>query len=794
MRHGRPLFQPKPLSAAASELGDILLVASITKSLSESGTRNLPHPLPLLSSSLILRILRSQSLHPSKKLDFFKWCSHTHNIQHSPLAFSHVLRTASRAGFLAEIPELLGIMRQTTATTPLVDSGTFKMVLDAFIKAGKFDMALGILDIMEQLGAELNSDMYNSVLVALVRKGQLGLAMSILVRLLEAGSCSQVPSCVACNELLVGLRKSDMKVEFKQVFDKLRGNEWFEMDIWGYNVCIHAFGCWGDLCTSLSLFKEMKELNSDSVYPDLTTYNSLIHVLCLVGKVDDAVTVWEELKCSGHEPDGITYRILIQGCCRCYRIEEATKIFSDMQNNGYNPDTVVYNSLIDGLFKARKVNEGCQMFERMVQYGVRSSTWTYNILIDGLFRNARAEAAYTLFCDLKKKGQFVDGITYSIVVLQLCREGLLQEALELVEEMEMRGFTVDLVTISTLMIGLYKHSRWDWTDKLMKRIRDGNLLLSVLKWKVDMEATMKAPQRNKKDHTPLFPSKGDFSDVLSLISSSASMMDGGHESANVGVTYDENSSSPIDLWSSSPHMDQLANQITSTDQSSQQFTLSRGQRVQAKGESTFDIDMVNTFLSLFLAKGKLSIACKLFEIFSDTGANPVSYTYNSIMSSFVKKGYFNEAWGVLSEMGEKVCPTDIATYNMIIQGLGKMGRADLASSVLDKLMKQGGYLDVVMYNTLISVLGKANRIDEVNKLFKQMKSSGINPDVVTFNTLIEVHSKAGRLKDAYKFLKMMLDSGCTPNHVTDTTLDFLGKEIEKSRYQKASFVRQKGDS
>lgn len=87
-----------------------------------------------------------------------------------------------------------------------------------------------------------------------------------------------------------------------------------------------------------------------------------------------------------------------------------------------------------------------------------------------------------------------------------------------------------------------------------------------------------------------------------------------------------------------------------------------------------------------------------------------------------------------------------------------MGRADLASAVLDKLIKDGGYLDIV-----------------------------------TFNTLIEVHSKAGRLKDAYKFLKIMLDAGCLPNHVTDTTLDFLGKEIEKLRYQKASIMGNKDD-
>lgn len=664
-----------------------------------------------------------------------------------------------------------------------VDSGTFKFLLDSFIRSSKIEFALEILDHMEELGTSLDPHMYNSVLVALVRKSQVGLALSMFLKLLEVS----VPSSIACNVLLVALRKANMRVEFKQVFDKLREKKGFEFDTWGYNVSIYAFGCWGELATSLGLFNEMKEksLGYGSLGPDLCTYNSLIHVLCLVGKVKDALIVYEELKGSGHEPDAFTYRIIIHGCCKSYRMDDLTKIFSEMQYSGFSPDTVVYNSVLDGLFKARKVMDACQLFEKMVQDGVRASCWTYNIVIDGLFRNGRAEAGYTLFCDLKKKGQFVDGVTYSIVVLQLCREGQIEEALGLVEEMEGRGFVVDLVTVTSLLIGLHKHGRWDWTERLMKHIRDGNLVPNVLKWKADMEASLKNPQSKRKDYTPMFPSKGDFGEIMSLIKSA---------SDDLGAKDEEFSSTDTDQWSSSPYMDQLANQMTSTGHSSKLFFLSRGQRVQAKGMDSFDIDMVNTFLCIFLAKGKLSVACKLFEIFSDMGVNPVSYTYNSVMSSFVKKGYFNEAWGVLNEMGEKVCPVDIATYNVIIQGLGKMGKADLASAVLDRLIKDGGYLDIVMYNTLINSLGKAGRIDEVNNLFEQMRTSGINPDVVTFNTLIEVHSKAGRLKDAYKFLKMMLDAGCLPNHVTDTTLDFLGKEIEKLRYQKASILRNKDDS
>ncbi|KAF5733401.1 pentatricopeptide repeat-containing protein [Tripterygium wilfordii] len=786
-------------SSSAIKLGNVLLVASLTKTLTESGTRGLDSLSIPLSESLVLQILQKGSLDTSKKIDFFKWCSLRHNYKHSACAYSQVLGTVCRAGFLEEVPNLLNSMRDDGV---IVDSETFKFLLDSFIRSGKLDNALEIIDYMEEIGATLSPHMYDSVLIALLRKNQVALALSIFSKLLDSSNGehnavgSTLPGSVACNELLVALKKADMRKEFKNLFNKLREKKGFNLDSWGYNICIHAFGCWGDVGASLRLFKEMKEKSSTSGAsgPDLCTYNSLIHVLCLLGKVKDALNVWEELRISGHEPDAFTYRILIQGCSKSYRIDDATHIFSEMQYNGFQPDTVVYNSLLDGLFKARKVVEACQLFEKMVQDGVRASCWTYNIIIDGLFRNGRAEAGYTLFCDLKKKGKFVDDITYSIAILQLCKEGLLEEALHLVEEMEERGFVVDLVTITSLVIEFQRQRRWDWPEKLMRHIRDGNLVPSVIKWKTDMEASIKNTQSRRKDHTPLFPSKGNVNEIMGLMDSADSETNINLGPDNSGVEDEEVSQSDSDQWSSSPYMDHLANKAESSDPLTQLFSLSRGQRVQVRGIGSFDIDMVNTFLSIFLAKGKLSLACKLFEILNDMGIDPVTYSYNSIMTSFVKKGYFNDAWAVFSEMGEKIRPADIATYNVIIQGLGKMGRADMASAVLDKLMKQGGYLDIVMYNTLINALGKAGRVDEANKLFEQMRTSGINPDIVTFNTLIEVHTKAGRLKDAYKFLKMMLDAGCLPNHVTDTTLDSLGKEIEKLRYQKASIIRHKDDS
>lgn len=654
----------------------------------------------------------------------------------------------------------------------VVDSWTFKLIVDAWVRAGKLS-ALEILDQMVCLGAPVNFYIYNSVIIALVRKGQVGSALSMFCKLLDSSSFDDKPTSVVCNDLLVALRKSNMKVEFIDLLNKLREKEWFELDTCGYNICIHAFGCWGDSVTALKLFDEMKvkSLGSGSFGPDLCTYNSLIQVLCLSGKVKDALIVYEEMNGSGHEPDEYTYRILVQGCSKAYRMEDALKTFDEMQYNGFQPNVIVYNSLLDGLLKSRRVVDACKLFDDMVQDGVKASCWTYNILIDGLFRNGRAEGAYTLFCDLRKKGQFVDNITYSIVIMQLCKEGLLGKAWELVEEMIKRDFEVDLVTVTSLVIGFHKQGRWAEVETLMKHITDGP---TVLRWKANIEAALERSQSRIEDYTPIFPSRGDLGEILDLTQ------------AKDELRLAEEESSINDEWSSSPYMDRLASQAKSGNYPLQLFSLQKAQRIQGKAIEPFDIDMVNTFLCIFLSKGELSLACKLFEVFSDLGVDPTSFTYNSLMSSFVKKGYFDKAWGVLSEMGEKICPTDIATYNMLIQGLGKTGKADLASSILDKLEKYGGYLDIVMYNTLINALGSAGRLDEACKLFEHMKASGISPDVVSFNTVINVHAKAGRLDEARKFLRMMLDAGCSPNHVTDSTLELLQR-----RSRDEDFKRQK---
>ncbi|XP_078446287.1 tetratricopeptide repeat (TPR)-like superfamily protein [Wolffia australiana] len=750
-------------SDAADEAGKILAVASICKAFGRGRCTGSLNP-SAISDAVVLQVLRHSSLNPRAKFDFLRWTIANAGFSPSRAIFSELLLAHCRSGLL---DELRPVIRLAAASSSSLDPSAVKLVLDSLIRSGRVDSAIAVLDDLEALGDgfSINPRVYNSVVLALIQKSQIDLALSVFLKLLEASS--ELLEARLCNELLLALRREGMKEGFAKVFDELSSRN-FKLNGHGYNICIHAFGSSNRLDLSLKLFKQMKE---DGLSPDICTYNSLIRGLFLAAKGDEAIAVYEELKRSGHEPDRFTYHTLVHGCCKLHRLNDAVRIFEEFLQSGVLVETQTYNSLLDGLLKGKKLVDACQLFERMVSHGVRASPCTYNILIHGLCKNGRAAAAMALFSELKKKGQFVDGISYSTVIIQLCREGQVEGALAMAAEMEERGLAVDLVTLTALMAALRRWRRQDWALPLMKLARDSNLVPAVLRWTTSMESSMREHQSSKPDYSSLFPEPRDLRSFLSKEEEEEE---------------EDNDDDVSNGWSPSPTMDKLVEKAHRL-----KFSARKGKRVEGRGGKNFDLDMVNTHLRIFLAEGKLSGACKLFEILTEGDRQPGSYTYNAMASSFFKKGYLRLAWGVLQEMEDRACNTDVATYNLILQGLGKVGKGELVCEVVEQMKKKGGFLDIVMYNTLIHVLGRAGKMDAIEQLMRKMKRDGLSPDVVTFNTLIEVHVRAGSVGEAYRYLRMMLDAGCSPNHVTDTILDSMENKMERARQEKASMNKEK---
>ncbi|VVB06359.1 unnamed protein product [Arabis nemorensis] len=121
-----------------------------------------------------------------------------------------MFRTVCRTGMVGEVPDLLGSMKEDGVN---LDQTMSKVLLDSLIRLGKYDSALGVLDYMEELGDCLNPVLYDSVLIALVKKNELRLALSIFFKLLEASdinsetggvSVSYLPGTIAVNSRYAG--------------------------------------------------------------------------------------------------------------------------------------------------------------------------------------------------------------------------------------------------------------------------------------------------------------------------------------------------------------------------------------------------------------------------------------------------------------------------------------------------------------------------------------------------------------------------------------------------------------
>ncbi|GER55562.1 pentatricopeptide repeat-containing family protein [Striga asiatica] len=732
-----------------SSLGDLLLVASIAKTLSKPGgihTLDKDGDSIPLSEELVLQILRRGSLDAARKLDFFRWCSLRHNYKHSTCTYSQMFGSIC---FLPnhhynDILELLASMRRDGLT---LDSSTLKLILDGFIKSGKYDSTLGVLDYVERELIDkrrLSPDAYSPIVVALVRK----------------------------NQLLVSLKKSGMKDKFMEVFGKLRATKLYPLDRWGYNICIHMLGCWGDLSIALSLFKEMKG-KSGSFDPDLCTCNSLIHVLCSLGKVKDALTMWEELKSSsGHEPDSYTYRILIQGCCKSYRINDALQIFSEMQYNGVRAETVVYNSLLDGLLKSRKLNEACNLFDKMVDDdGVRASCWTYNILIDGLLKNGRPEAAYTLFSNLKKKGNnFVDSVSYSIVILHACREVKIEEALKLVEEMEARGFVVDLITITSLLTALYRRGLWDLIEKLMrKHLRDGNLVLSILKWKSAMEGSLKSPQSKDKDLMPIFPSTNHFSSSNYSFHKPhhrSPIMRHGRRWRKMALLHNPLAFLIVPFCSEYRFTTAAKSPASSLGDlllvASIAKTLSKPGGIHTLDRDGDSIPLSKELVLQILHRGSLDPARKLdffrwCSLRHNYKHSTDTYSQMFRFICFLPNHHYNDILELLASMRRDGLTLDSSTLKLILDGFIRSGKYDSALEVLDYVERElidKRRLSPDAYSPIVVAVVRKNQISLALSIFLKLLNSStvgdslVIPDAIACNELLVSLKKSG-MKDEF---------------------------------------------
>jgi len=86
--------------------------------------------------------------------------------------------------------------------------------------------------------------------------------------------------------------------------------------------------------------------------------------------------------------DEITYNTLIKGCGRKKRLNDAISLFEEMKERGITPNRISFNSLLDSCVKCNRMNIAWKYYEEMTKsFKIAPDNFTYSILVNGIKTN-----------------------------------------------------------------------------------------------------------------------------------------------------------------------------------------------------------------------------------------------------------------------------------------------------------------------------------------------------------------------------------------------------------------------
>ncbi|KAL0456706.1 UNVERIFIED_CONTAM: putative pentatricopeptide repeat-containing protein, mitochondrial [Sesamum latifolium] len=170
--------------------------------------------------------------------------------------------------------------------------------------------------------------------------------------------------------------------------------------------------------------------------PDITTFNTLIRGLFLVGEIAEAEKLFKKLLSEKLcEPDEIMYLIVLNGLSKAGHILAARDLLGYFENLSSKPDVYAYNAVIDGLCKHNMADDALHLLSIMIEKGILPDVVMYNSIIQGLCNVGRWKDVKDLLNEMVDYKISPNVWTYNILVDAFCKEGTMEEAENVLEIM-----------------------------------------------------------------------------------------------------------------------------------------------------------------------------------------------------------------------------------------------------------------------------------------------------------------------------------------------------------------------
>mmetsp|Transcript_7521 Transcript_7521/g.22832 ORF Transcript_7521/g.22832 Transcript_7521/m.22832 type:complete len:686 (+) Transcript_7521:93-2150(+) len=398
-----------------------------------------------------------------------------YNVEAGPMTFSILMKGHGRLNQLSVITQLLKEAREDDIQLDIV---AWNSALDALVRCGQVAMAFSLLQEMRDRRVEPNVSSYNTLIKGAGRSGRIELAFDILSMMRRDGFS---PNHITKNSLIdscmrVGLWERACEILNEMVESKLLRKH----AIIGYTSVCAGMVKLGKVYEALGLFNDMAVRG---IEPDAVAYSAMIISLLEINEVNKARTLFHDaLEAYGPQRD--IYGSMITGLCKqgnLKHVKEAERLLRDAGC------TDVYNAVLDGYVKLGRLDEAERLIRLMKDRHVHLDVATYTVLLDGYGRMRDVENAMRIFQEMCDAKVAPDLVLFNSLITLFVRCGHMGNALQIFDEMAIREGAIapDLRTYAILISGHmcegYLENAWDLFDNMLTSgIKPNERMLSAM--------------------------------------------------------------------------------------------------------------------------------------------------------------------------------------------------------------------------------------------------------------------------------------------------------------------------
>jgi len=257
------------------------------------------------------------------------------------------------------------------------------------------------------------------------------------------------------------------------------------------------YNCILDTCVKYNRIEQAESIYNDmklaNVVPSKITYAILIRGYGNINEIEKALVLFKEMKDLGIEPNEIIYGCLLNACVKCNKVDMACEVYEDILKSGVPMNLILYTTLIKGFTQVKNFNKAFEIYEKMMQdKSFQTNIVCYNAILDCCVECNNYEMMEKIYEEIKSRvlldenSPHPDLITYSTVIKGYSRMKNVEKVMDLYNFLKKRDdITLDEVIFNSILDGLLKTGKYDealeiYNDMKKANVRRSNATFSIL--------------------------------------------------------------------------------------------------------------------------------------------------------------------------------------------------------------------------------------------------------------------------------------------------------------------------